>query len=542
MSCSRMVCFAVLLLVWATAKADTTWVVSGNVSGTWTSEHSPYMIQNSITIADTSELLIGPGVRVFFSNACGMNILGHFYASGTETDSVVFTSDTTDGIGWLGIVQSQAIPGDTVVMDHCVIENTRYHAGDPGNGRGFSALAANGVARLQSCAFRNCTAFTTGGLGGGFQASCDSCDVDLQDCEFANNRGGDGGGILVERTAMVNVRRCDLYDNHSLNGSAIYNSSSRAVSADSCIFHDNRSVFWGGALYLNGTASESVRHCTLYNNGAMIGGAILLSDGGCVVDHCLLYDNQGTTGGAIDVEGGTYDSLTNCTLVNNLSEGNGALQILNYTAVRNCIIAYNWGGVGIYGGSNRVRYCAVFGNELGEIHAVNVPGLGVIDTVNINGDSCDVFSNILLNPLFVDTTVRNFHLAESSPCINAGDPTAPLDPDSTIADMGAFFYQPPSGTDPGLVLHPSEFGVSSYPNPFNSTTTISFTLPRAGAVKINVYDVLGREVGATPCAPTRYSTGTHNIAFDGAALSSGVYFVRVEMGESVQTRKMLLLR
>jgi hypothetical protein len=73
----------------------------------------------------------------------------------------------------------------------------------------------------------------------------------------------------------------------------------------------------------------------------------------------------------------------------------------------------------------------------------------VLTTVNTNGDSCDVYSNILLDPLFVDFANGDYHLSwdnwptpdsTKSPCIDAGDPLSPLDPDGTIADMGVFSF------------------------------------------------------------------------------------------------------
>lgn len=92
-------------------------------------------------------------------------------------------------------------------------------------------------------------------------------------------------------------------------------------------------------------------------------------------------------------------------------------------------------------------------------------------------------------------------------------------------------------------LTPVSFDLSVYPNPFNPTTTISFILPRAGEVKLAMYDVLGRNVGKQPFAATKnYSAGEHHLSFDGSGLSSGIYFVRLEAGGNVQTRKMMLLR
>jgi hypothetical protein len=66
-------------------------------------------------------------------------------------------------------------------------------------------------------------------------------------------------------------------------------------------------------------------------------------------------------------------------------------------------------------------------------------GLGQITTTNYNGDPCDNYYNIFLNPLFQNPASYNFYLTENSPCIDAGDPSV-LDPDMTISDIGAYYY------------------------------------------------------------------------------------------------------
>ncbi|SVD14409.1 uncharacterized protein METZ01_LOCUS367263, partial [marine metagenome] len=60
---------------------------------------------------------------------------------------------------------------------------------------------------------------------------------------------------------------------------------------------------------------------------------------------------------------------------------------------------------------------------------------------NIQGDTTWAGNgNINLDPLFTDPDNGDFTLQPSSPCIDAGDPDSPLDPDGTIADMGAYYY------------------------------------------------------------------------------------------------------
>ncbi len=81
------------------------------------------------------------------------------------------------------------------------------------------------------------------------------------------------------------------------------------------------------------------------------------------------------------------------------------------------------------------------------------------------------------------------------------------------------------------------------PNPFNPATAISYELPEAGYVKLEVFDVDGRAVGggSTP-ALHWYSAGSHEITFDGSGLPSGVYYYRLTAGANVASGKMVLMK
>ena len=79
-----------------------------------------------------------------------------------------------------------------------------------------------------------------------------------------------------------------------------------------------------------------------------------------------------------------------------------------------------------------------------------------------------------------------------------------------------------------------------YPNPFNPTTTIEFSIPQTDFVSVKVYNIVGYEI--TTLINEELSTGNHNIQWDGSHQPSGVYFVKIESGDFVQTRKMVLLK
>ena len=80
----------------------------------------------------------------------------------------------------------------------------------------------------------------------------------------------------------------------------------------------------------------------------------------------------------------------------------------------------------------------------------------------------------------------------------------------------------------------------NHPNPFNPSTTITWHLPAAGELRLAVYNLLGQEVALLQDG--WMSAGTHNAAFDGAGLPSGVYIYRLECGDAVLTRSMHLVK
>lgn len=82
--------------------------------------------------------------------------------------------------------------------------------------------------------------------------------------------------------------------------------------------------------------------------------------------------------------------------------------------------------------------------------------------------------------------------------------------------------------------------LSNYPNPFNPSTIIRFTVPEAGHVSLKVFDLLGREI-ATLLNEER-AAGTHRVSFDAGRLPSGVYFYKLESAGKVAIQKMVLAR
>jgi hypothetical protein len=80
----------------------------------------------------------------------------------------------------------------------------------------------------------------------------------------------------------------------------------------------------------------------------------------------------------------------------------------------------------------------------------------------------------------------------------------------------------------------------NYPNPFNPSTNIEYSIPSESFVELTVYDVLGNEVATL--VNEEQSAGTYKADFSGVNLTSGTYFYRIQAGNFLDTRKMILLK
>jgi hypothetical protein len=88
---------------------------------------------------------------------------------------------------------------------------------------------------------------------------------------------------------------------------------------------------------------------------------------------------------------------------------------------------------------------------------------------------------------------------------------------------------------------PKEFALEqNYPNPFNPTTAIGYQLSANSFTTLKIYDAIGREV-ATLVNEVK-EAGTYSAQFDGAKLSSGIYFARLSSDGKIQIRKLMLMK
>ena len=88
---------------------------------------------------------------------------------------------------------------------------------------------------------------------------------------------------------------------------------------------------------------------------------------------------------------------------------------------------------------------------------------------------------------------------------------------------------------------PTEYTLhQNYPNPFNPSTKISWQVPVGAQQTLKIYDILGNEI--VKLVDEFRPAGRYEVIFDASRLSSGTYFYKLQAGDFVQTKKMILIK
>lgn len=107
-----------------------------------------------------------------------------------------------------------------------------------------------------------------------------------------------------------------------------------------------------------------------------------------------------------------------------------------------------------------------------------------------------------------------------------------------IDNDGTFKYLPAIEVTVGA--QPVSFAIGNYPNPFNPSTVIRYSLPSNEFVNISIYNMLGQKVATL--VNQRMEQGVHEVSFNANSFATGAYIYRIEAGGYSATKKMLLLK
>lgn len=285
----------------------------------------------------------------------------------------------------------------------------------------------------------------------------------------------------------------------------------------------------------NGFAPYTTTYC-------LPGGGIKCNMADFKLENCLIINNYAEEYGDAIFCDETNLQISKCTISNNVADHGGAIccDSNNEIEISNSIFFFNEQEICLramasHGGFNvfTATYSDISGGE------------EAIDGNNNELNTIYWENNIDEDPQFLDTATDNYYLSEFSPCIDAGDPNSPLDPDGTITDMGAFYFNQLSDIYEDEIQN-LNISLSNYPNPFNPTTTIEFSIQNNSKVVLTVFNIKGQKIKTL--ASNAFTKGSHSIVWNGddesnKPVSSGIYLYKLNVnGKTEAVRKCLLLK
>ncbi len=280
--------------------------------------------------------------------------------------------------------------------------------------------------------------------------------------EFWVNRGG---GILVHHSdlSLDNVvitnntpDGINISEYSGLAGATISINNARIINNEGDGISSKYSDLNISNSYVSNNSSKGIATELIHNitiNNTIISNnqsGMQLTCNSLIVTDTVVKDN---------LEYGVRTSLIDDGYFNKLlvhGNGEGLIMAITNCLIENCTFTDNLTGVYIAMGSEiAMKNCIVWGNDDYQIYLHYHPWIsnstfqcsfsdieyGIDGIPNVEENL--VFwldENIDTAPFFLDPENGDYHLQNDSPCIDAGDPESPLDPDSTISDMGAFYF------------------------------------------------------------------------------------------------------
>jgi len=370
-----------------------------------------------------------------------------------------------------------------------------------------------------------------------------------------NNRGGRGAGIarngnpdslLVENNLIENNY---TYDDHAggiyLDGKDVVIKNNR-ITGNKVV----NGYGWGGGILILGTAHLS-GNVYSDNYAPSCGGAFFADEGAVVyLDNELFYHNQGGSDGGASIlvddgePGQSFVYINNCTFADNYNTGN-----------------YGGNAIQIQNNSHAVVKNSIFWNNGDDFYART--GSTIATTYSICQDNLSGAGILHQDPLFVNSTVFDYRLkskaghyttigwiidTQHSPGIDSGDPAtaynlepAPNGSRVNLGFDGNTVHASKSTNSSTICESEKELNLlNCYPNPFNPSTTISYTIGNSGLVKLSVYNAKGELV--KELVNTMQPVGKYSVDFNSTAFNSGVYFYKLQTKDKSIINKMIMLK
>lgn len=563
------------LLVCIHLYADTP-IAGGDVSGHWTIEESPYIVNGVIIVPPDSILVIDPGVHVKFTGPYYLKTKGILKAEGTVNDTIIF--DSEPDIAWYGLRFYNE--SDNIQQDSSSVNYVRICNSDLEYGRGISLYNYHNIIlnhvnikntyygiKIMNTAMVN---FRNISITNSEEDAiyCEGSDFILDGSYLSNNSNGivifSGlNDIKIMNTQIVLSRQYGLspprnpdinvliVDSQISNCDIGINILQGSLRIDNCVISNNivgigsllgeflevnRSIIHNNYRGLHICETEAIiSNSNIHHNNLQEHEALhYIADGGLEYGGAGILISNGT---------GWEENpiiLINTLITDNISEWGAGISIVKgKVQISNCTISNNVNTDGNYGSGLvdlaeielMVTNSIIHGNDPQDYLGL---GWGVRSFSYSNfGQEIEGIEIINEDPMFIETENNNYHLNPNSLCVDAGNPDELFndfeDPNNlgfalypalgiVRNDMGAYGgsgYYETDWTDnvASDTMVKDGFNLSNYPNPFNPETNISYNITLAGYVELSIYNTKGQKVNTL--VKNYKNTGTHTIVWDG---------------------------
>lgn len=303
-----------------------TYIRGGFVSGTWTTDGSPYVIGGDITVHSDSSLSLNPGVEVLFLGHHKFVINGQLSAQGTSSDSIVFTAKTA-WQGWHGL---RFVNSPNSVLSWCKIEFGRADGVETvQDSCGGGVYCYNSPIEISHCLIKKNVALKHG--GGLF---CDISNVQISNCRVEQNSASENGGGIYSHNSGLTATADTLVGNEASSGGGIFTEGDPFPTFNASLIHGNKAYSAGGGVFCSQFGNFSLQQSDITENTASsAGGGVYL--GNFATPSFLNVSIEGnhcsSNGGGLYFGGTSYPLLSNVLIANNSAGQGGGIFFNGYT-------------------------------------------------------------------------------------------------------------------------------------------------------------------------------------------------------------------
>jgi len=353
--------------------------------------------------------------------------------------------------------------------------------------------------------------------GGGIY--CENSDPVLDHLRIINNAasgmgGGVGGGICFRNSSAL-VNNSVFINNSANRGGGIRVDNSDNLVIKKCLFKDNWALNAGAGIMFYQCPGCLVTQSVFTGNQTIYGGAICTFNSSPVIDRITSYLNRGLYGGTLQTENGSLPIMVNSVCWQN-AMNSGAINEIE-------IDGYASGAV--------VAYCDVLGGE---------------ENVVVSPQSTLYWmeENINVYPLFADTNNLDLRLQSGSPCIDEGiaefiyngEPIINITSyEGSAPDIGAFEYGWITN-DGEYIIRDQDQNMYFFCEQGNNSILVSFETGQTQQISIRIYDVQGKLISKP--INSILQQGSNEIEIETSAYKPGIYLVSVVTETGVVSKKL----